>query len=31
MGTAQIQGSLWGAKARDYAEIAEPQFRPVYE
>src|SRR5918911_4675678 len=31
MGTAQIQGRLWGARARDYAAIAEGFFRPVYE
>lgn len=31
MGTAQVQGSLWGARARDYAELAEPFGRPLYE
>jgi SAM-dependent methyltransferase len=31
MGTAQIQGSLWGARTRDYAEILEPFGRPLYE
>jgi SAM-dependent methyltransferase len=31
MGTAQIQGSLWGARARDFAEILEPFARPLYE
>src|ERR671938_333072 len=31
MGTAQIQGRLWGARSRDYAAIAEGFFRPVYE
>ncbi len=31
MGPAQIQGSLWGARARDYAEIIEPFCRPLYE
>jgi SAM-dependent methyltransferase len=31
MGTSQIQGSLWGARARDYAEIVEPFCRPLYE
>lgn len=31
MGTAQMHGSLWGARARDYAEFAEGLFRPVYE
>ncbi len=31
MGTAQVQGSLWGTRARDYAEIVEPFARPLYE
>jgi SAM-dependent methyltransferase len=31
MGTAQVQGSLWGIRARDYAEIVEPFVRPLYE
>jgi SAM-dependent methyltransferase len=31
MGTAQVQGSLWGARARDYAEIVEQFGRPLYE
>lgn len=31
MGTAQIQGSLWGTRARDFAEILEPFARPLYE
>ena len=31
MGTAHVQGSLWGARARDYAELAEGQFRLAYE
>src|SRR5262249_22173304 len=31
MGTLQVQGSLWGARARDYADIIEGFFRPVYE
>ena len=31
MGTAQVQGSLWGARVRDYASFGETQFRPVYE
>jgi SAM-dependent methyltransferase len=30
MGTAQIQGSLWGARARDYANLVEGMFRPIY-
>ena len=31
MGTAQIQGELWGARARDWADLQEASFRPVYE
>lgn len=31
MGTAQVQESLWGARARDYANIVEGFMRPVYE
>lgn len=31
MGTAQVQGSLWGARAGDYAEIVEHFGRPLYE
>jgi SAM-dependent methyltransferase len=31
MGTAQVQGELWGAKAADWATIQEPGWRPVYE
>ena len=31
MGTAAIQGELWGAKARDWAEVQEPAWRPVFE
>lgn len=31
MGTAQVQGELWGAKARDWAEVQEPGWRQVYE
>jgi SAM-dependent methyltransferase len=31
MPTAHIQGSLWGERARDYAEIVEPSARPLYE
>lgn len=31
MGTAQIQGDLWGARARDWADLQEASFRPVYE
>jgi SAM-dependent methyltransferase len=31
MGTAQIQGELWGVRARDWAELQEGSFRPLYE
>lgn len=31
MGTAQVQGRLWGAAARDWAELNEPFSTPVYE
>ncbi len=31
MGTAQIQGSLWGTQVQDYAEIVEPFGCPLYE
>ncbi|MFB3909653.1 MAG: class I SAM-dependent methyltransferase [Candidatus Eisenbacteria bacterium] len=31
MGSAEVHGSLWGAKARDYAETVEAKFAPVYE
>jgi SAM-dependent methyltransferase len=31
MGTAHVQGSLWGARARDYATIVEGFMRPLYE
>jgi SAM-dependent methyltransferase len=31
MGTAQVQGSLWGARARDFAEILEGFALPLYE
>ena len=30
MGTAAIQGALWGARARDWAELNEPAWRPVF-
>ena len=30
MGTAKIQGELWGAKAADWAEMQEPGWRQVY-
>jgi SAM-dependent methyltransferase len=31
MGTAHVQGSLWGARARDFAETLEQFGRPLYE
>jgi SAM-dependent methyltransferase len=31
MATAHVQGSLWGARARDYADIVEGAFCPLYE
>jgi len=31
MGTAQVQGELWGARAKDWAEIGEGVSRPLYE
>jgi SAM-dependent methyltransferase len=31
MGSSTVQGPLWGAKARDWAELAEPGQRPFYE
>jgi SAM-dependent methyltransferase len=31
MGTAQVQGELWGAKAGDWAEVQEPQWGAVFE
>jgi ubiquinone/menaquinone biosynthesis C-methylase UbiE len=31
MGSANIQGALWGAAARDWAELQEPAATPLYE
>lgn len=31
MGTAEVQGELWGAKARDWASVQEPQWKPIFE
>ncbi len=31
MGSAQIQGELWGARAREWAELQEISFRPLYD
>jgi SAM-dependent methyltransferase len=30
-GSAQVQGDLWSVRARDYAELQEGHFRPLYE
>lgn len=30
-GSAQMQGELWSARARDYAELQESYFLPLYE
>ena len=30
-GSADVQGELWGARARDWAEVQEPTARPLYE
>jgi ubiquinone/menaquinone biosynthesis C-methylase UbiE len=30
-GSAQTQGDLWSARARDYAELQEGYFLPLYE
>ncbi len=31
MGTAEVQGAIWGARAEDFAEINEPAWRPVFD
>ncbi len=31
MGSAEVQGELWGAKARDWAQVQEPAWRPAYD
>ena len=31
MGNAAIQGELWGAKARDWADFQEPAWTPIFE
>jgi SAM-dependent methyltransferase len=30
MGTAKVQGALWGARARDWAEFQEPAWRRIF-
>jgi len=31
MGSAEVQGELWGARARDWADLQELSMRPLYE
>ena len=31
MGSAQVQGDLWSARAREWADLQEGSFRPLYE
>ncbi|MBX9845988.1 MAG: methyltransferase domain-containing protein [Xanthobacteraceae bacterium] len=31
MGSSQVQGELWSARAREWAELQEGSFRPLYE
>ena len=31
MGTAQVQGELWGARAREWADLQEGMFAPFYD
>ena len=31
MGTATVQGDLWSGAPRDWAELQEPLFTPIYE
>lgn len=31
VGSAPVQGDLWGVRALDYAEVQEPTFLPLYE
>jgi hypothetical protein len=31
VGSAQVQGELWGSAARDWAELQEPMHRPLRE
>jgi ubiquinone/menaquinone biosynthesis C-methylase UbiE len=31
MGSAQVQGRLWGAAAADWSQLTEPAMTPVYE
>jgi SAM-dependent methyltransferase len=31
MGSAQVQGDLWGMRAREWADLQEGSFRPLYD
>jgi len=31
MGSSQVQGDLWGARAREWADLQEGSFKPLYE
>ena len=31
MGSSELQGKLWGAAARDWAELFEPTSMPIWE
>lgn len=31
MGSGQVQGELWGARAREWADFQESSFRPLYQ
>jgi 2-polyprenyl-3-methyl-5-hydroxy-6-metoxy-1,4-benzoquinol methylase len=31
MGTAKVQGQIWGVRARDWAEVQEGMFTPLFE
>ena len=31
MGTAEVQGQIWGVRARDWAEIQEVMLAPFYD
>ncbi len=31
MGSSQIQGELWGARAREWAELQEGSFQRLYD
>jgi 2-polyprenyl-3-methyl-5-hydroxy-6-metoxy-1,4-benzoquinol methylase len=31
MGTADVQGQIWGVRARDWAEVQEGMYAPLFE